>query len=446
MDSELVTQWIVIFQKIPVIVYPIFIIILLLLVASAFISGSEVAFFSLTADQLEECKLSKKKPDLNILNLLEKQDLLLASILILNNFVNIAIVTLTTFATWEIVGKENEATITILITFIVTTAIVFLGEILPKIIANSYNISFARLMALSLKSTLTVTTPLAKLLITSGNYIEKKIGSKKIYKTSLLDLKKAVDITAKKAGKDALPDNQRDMLKGMLGFYVKNVKQIMQSRKTIVALDVQDSFKEVLQTISTSGYSRIPIYEKSIDHIIGLLYAKDLVYYIHQEAKDFNWVKIIKKYPLFIPADKKISELFREFQNGDNIVHIAIVKDEYGGTEGLVTMEDVIEELLGEINDEFDNEDSIYNKVKENNYIFKADISLNDLSKELKVESEIFNEIKGESESLGGLLLQINKAIPKIGDKIVFQNFDFTINDTDEKSIKTVHIKINEIE
>lgn len=411
--------------------------ILLLLTISGLVSGSEVAFFSLTHEQIQDVKDSENKNDQYISSLIMDPKRLLANILIMNNLVNIFIVTISTYATWEIVGdKEAGGGIIIALTGIVTIVIILFGEIVPKVYAGQNCMSFARLTAPMLFISDKILRPMSWFLMSLSNIIESRI-ERKGYNLSVEEINQALEITAEKE----VSTGEKDMLKGIVKFSTLSVKQIMKSRIDITAIDVETDFHELMDKVNKNGYSRIPIYNETIDKIEGILYIKDLLPHVERN-EDFKWQTLLRP-GYFVPESKKIDDLFRDFQ--EKQVHMAIVVDEYGGTSGLITMEDVIEEIVGEINDEFDEDtDSIaYNKLDPNTYVFEGKTSLNDLCKITGTAFDFFDKVKRDSESLGGLLLELNAKLPSAGEKITYQNFLFTVVAVDQKRIKRVRVFID---
>jgi putative hemolysin len=407
--------------------------ILGLLVLSGIISGSEVAFFSININELKEEKEGGEKL---IRHLLHNPRKLLATILILNNLVNVFIVTISTYATWQIVGDKNAGGATIaILTIVITILIIFFGEIVPKVFASQKPIQFARLTSRMLVVMNKVLSPISWMLMALSNLIEKRI-QRKGYNVSVDELNQALEITAE----GEATEEEKGILKGIVNFGTLSVKQVMKSRVDITAFDMEIDFHELMDQINKTGFSRIPVYNETIDKIEGILYIKDILPFIH-ESENFFWQEKLRPV-YFVPESKKIDDLFRDFQ--ERQVHMAIVVDEYGGTEGLITMEDIIEEIVGEINDEFDEENEVnYRKIDANTFIFEGKTSLNDFCKIAQIDASIFDEIKGESESLGGLLLELNEKLPNAGEKIPFQNFLFTIAAVDNKRIKRVRVLIN---
>lgn len=407
-------------------------ILVLLLFCSAMISGSEVAFFSLTPEEIGECRDSNKAAEINIVRLLDKPKILLATILILNNLVNVGIVTLSTYATWQYFGKSTEGALVATLTAIITIMILFFGEILPKQYAIQYSLVFAKRTSGVLNAASTVLKPLAVLLMSLSSVVEKRL-EKKGYNVSVDELNQALEITT---SNEATTAEEKGILKGIVNFGTLSVKQVMRSRLDITAIEIETDFHELMDRINKCGYSRIPIYRETIDNIEGVLYVKDLLPYLDQDEA-FEWQKLLHK-GFFVPESKKIDMLLKEFQ--EKRVHMAIVVDEYGGTSGLITLEDIIEEIVGEINDEFDDNDVHYNKLDDSTYIFEGRTSLNDFCKIIDEDSALFESVKGESESLGGLILEIHSKLPRAGEKIYFDNYVFTVVAVDHKRIKRIRV------
>lgn len=405
----------------------------LLILASSLVSGSEVAFFSLTEDQVDSLD-QKSKRDYSIIALLRKKRQLLATILILNNLVNIAIVTLSTFFTWALVGgNTTDGKVVVILSAVVTFIILFFGEVVPKNFANQHNLQFAQFTGRGLFVAEKLFRPLSFLLISVTNIIEKNV-EKKGKDITVHELNQALEITTG----DNTSDEEKGILKGIVNFSTLSVKQVMRSRMDLTALDIELDFHELMDKINKSGFSRIPIYRETIDKIEGILYIKDLIGHI-EEDETFAWQELLRP-GLFVPENKKVDSLLKDFQ--EQRVHMAIVVDEYGGTSGLITMEDIIEEIVGEINDEYDDEEIAYNKLDQSTFIFEGKTSLNDFCKVIGNEPSVFDEVKGESESLGGLLLELSNKLPRAGEKIEFKQFLFTIVAVDLRRIKRVRVLI----
>jgi len=416
-----------------------FAVIAILLIISGLVSGSEVAFFSLKPEDLDRCRESNERGDQTILDLLSKPRQLLATILILNNTVNVGIVTLATFLMWELSGtRRPEEIIVGVVTFVITFVLTFFGEIVPKVYATKNNLSFARLMAGAWRFLIIICKPVSIPLMSMSNLVERRV-EKKGYQTTVEELNQALELAT---STDETSAEEKEILRGIVNFGTLSVRQVMRSRVDISAVDVELNFFELMEFINKSGFSRLPVYRESLDKVEGLLYIKDLLPYLDQDA-GFAWQKLLRT-PFFIPETKKVDSLLKDFQ--EKRIHMALVVDEYGGTAGLITLEDVIEEIIGEINDEFDEAGLSYQKIDAQTFAFEGKTSLHDFCKALDVEPNTFDEVKGESESLGGIILEINKGFPKAGDQIQFNHFTFTIEAVDKKRIKRVKVHVHEQE
>jgi len=406
--------------------------LVLLLVLSAIISGSEVAFFSLTKEDILNFRNGESHREKNVAKLLEHPRGLLATILIANNLVNVAFITLSTFVVWKVVGTQTtEGIVLVMLTIVTSAAIVFFGEVVPKVYANHNNAGFAKMASGLISMASFIFKPVAWILLSLSNIIESRI-ERKGYNLSVDDLNQALELTTNQN----TSEEEKGILKGIVNFGMLSVKQVMRSRMEITALDIEIDFHELMDRINKCGYSRIPVYNETIDKIEGILYIKDLLSYIENE-EGFKWQKLLRP-GFFIPENKKIDSLLKDFQK--KRVHMAIVVDEYGGTSGLITLEDVIEEIVGEINDEFDNDGVAFNKLDEHTFIFEGRTSLNDFCKIVGEEVYIFDQVKGESESLGGLILELHSKLPRVGEKIPFNQFVFTVVSVDNKRIKRVRV------
>tara|TARA_B100001989_G_scaffold105847_1_gene74083 strand:+ start:650 stop:1966 length:1317 start_codon:yes stop_codon:yes gene_type:complete len=402
--------------------------LLFLLVFSAIISGSEVAFFSLSQTEIKKYAKEKNKRLTNAVNLLKSPDKLLANILIVNNLINVAIITLSAYFTWSSFGKS--AYVFFVLTFVVTAVIIFCGEIIPKVYASKNKRLFIKTSSLVLIPSNVIFKPLILMLIKISQAF--KNNKRELLESSKEELNKAMSLTIDKS----TSKEEKDILKGIINFGSIKVKEIMKSRVDIVAFEIDESFEKISELINKSGYSRIPVFKETIDNIEGVLYVKDLL--PHLNDKNFDWTKKIRP-AFFVPENKNIDVLFKDFQ--EKRVHLSLVIDEYGGVSGLVTLEDIIEEIVGDIKDEFDfEEDFYYKKIDSNTFLFDGKTSLNDLCKVLNIHKDFFDASKGESESLGGLILELNSKIPSVGDKIKFDNFIFTIMSVDNKRIKRVRV------
>lgn len=407
--------------------------IVLLLIASGLISASEVAFFSLTAEQIDTFRKQKDSTSAIVVRLLEKPRRLLATILIMNNLVNVAIVTIATFLMWELTGTHSpEEVIVAGVTLGVTFAITFFGEIVPKVYATKHNVSFARFMAMFWRVLVLLCRPLSSVLLSASNVIEKRF-EKKGYHTTVQELNQALDIVTEY---EETSKDEKDILKGIVNFGTLSVRQIMISRMDLAAVDIESDFHELMDFINKSGFSRLPVYRDTLDNIEGIVYIKDLLPYIDND-EHFEWQKLMRP-GFFVPETKKIDSLLKDFQG--RRVHMAIVVDEYGGTSGLITLEDVIEEIIGEINDEFDDEELKFRKIDDRTFVFEGKVSIHDLCKAMELPENTFDEVKGDSESLGGLILELNQTLPKAGQQVTYKDYTFTIESADKRRIKRVRV------
>ncbi len=418
------------------------VLLIILLIFSALISGSEVALFSLTTTDLKDEEHASKNLKI-ISRLLSKPKKLLATILVANNFINIAIVLLFD-ALGEIYFRDlNYVWLGwINVRFVVEVGvaaflILLFGEILPKIYASRNRVKFAKLMARPLGVLDWIITPISLPMrrITIG--IHNRLGKQKS-NLSVDQLSQALELTS---DKDTTVEEKK-ILEGIVSFGNTDTKQVMRPRIDIFALNKAASYTEIIPEIIKNGYSRIPVYEESVDKVIGILYVKDLLPHINKSS--FDWLSLLRD-PYFVPENKKLDDLLNDFKNKKN--HLAIVVDEYGGTSGLISLEDIIEEIVGDISDEFDDEDLIFSKLDENNYVFEGRTALKDFYKVLKLENnDIFENKKGDAETIAGLLLEISGSFPKRGETITLKHYIFTIESLDNKRIKQVKLTINENE
>ncbi len=410
----------------------IFLIIILLL-GSAMISASEVAFFSLKPTELRHLEEKKSKKNSLILKLLNKPDLLLANILIGNNLINISIIVLSSYLTRSIIEFPDAHVLSFLFQVVVITFLILLvGEIVPKVFATDHGLKVAGFMAFPFQILFPIFYPLSILLIKSTAIVQKRLISKSL-NLSIDDLSDAIEITS-----GSLKE-EKNILKGIVKFGNTDVSEIMRQRLDIIAIDNDIMLDQLLLVVTESGYSRFPVYDGTIDNIKGILFTKDLLPYIH-EKNSFHWQGLIKS-AFFVPETKKIDDLLAEFQK--NKIHLAIAIDEYGGTCGLVTMEDILEEVIGEIADESDiDEEILFKKLSQNTYIFEAKVLLNDFFKITSIEDTIFDDIKGEYETLAGLLLELKGEIPLKGDRIDYKNFTFFVEAADNRRIKQIKVII----
>ena len=417
--------------------------LVILLIASALISGAEVALFSLTQKDIDEAKKTKSKSFEIIIDLLTQPKKLLASILVANNFINIAIVILfASLGNSLFKGVDSELNLggfkidlvffieVVLITFL----ILFIGEILPKVYANRNNLKFSKFMAYPLKVLDIIISPISIPMqrVTLG--IHKKLGKQK----STLNVGYLSQALKLASNEDTTQEEQK-ILQGIVSFGNTDTKQVMRPRIDIFALDESAKYNEIIPEIIKNGYSRIPVYKDSIDSVKGILYVKDLL--PHLQKKQFDWTTLLRS-PFFVPENKKLDDLMVEFQ--EKKIHLAVVVDEYGGTSGVVSLEDVIEEIVGDISDEFDDDDLIYSKLDAHNFVFEGKTTLKDFYRITKLTDEsIFEDEKGEAETLAGFVLEISKSFPKLNSKINFKTYSFTVEALSNKRIKQLKVTLN---
>ena len=408
-------------------------ILLLLLICSALISGSEVAFFSLNASDLESLEENNAENE-RINNLLKQPEELLGTILIANNFVNVGIVILSSFLLNEYFSPENWSTLAVFLVEIlsITTVLLLFGEILPKVYARSSRLSFAKLVAGFLSGIHKILLPLSRRLSKTVNRLSIESKGPSI---SVDDLEQAVELTSD----DNTKEEEQRILKGIVRFGSTSVKEVMTPRTSVVAIDEKTGYHEALNKMTESGYSRIPVFEENLDQIKGLLYVKDLLPYMDASEK-FGWQDLMRQ-PFFVPESKKIDDLLGEFQR--RRVHLAIVVDEFGGTSGVITLEDVLEEIVGEISDEFDDDDLSYSKLDDYNFVFEASIPLIDLCRVLDLPKDRFDAVDGESDTLAGLVLELAGKFLDKGEVISYDEFTFLVESTDQRKIIRVKITIN---
>lgn len=403
----------------------------ILLLASALISGAEVAFFSLTPSVLAKAKESNPKRIALIQRLLNRPKRLLATILVANNFINIAIVLLFANLSNALFGSIESEWLQLFIEVVVVTFLILLfGEILPKIYANRNNLSFSQFMAGILHKLDTyflfyLTYPMSQLTL----FLERNLGQRS-NSFSVDELSQALELTEQS---DTTKEEDK-ILKGIVSFGTTETKQVMCPRVDVFALSVSMSLKEILPEIISNGFSRIPVYKDGMDEIVGILYIKDLMTNLHEP--NFDWTRILRP-PYIVPENKKLDDLLKEFQQKK--IHIAIVVDEYGGTCGVVTLEDLIEEIVGDITDEFDDEDIEYSKIDATTFLFEGKVGLKDFYRITNLQDvEGFEKVKGEAETLGGFILEIAGSLPSLRQKIKFKSYQFTIESVDKKRIKRV--------
>ncbi|MEZ4787380.1 MAG: gliding motility-associated protein GldE [Flavobacterium haoranii] len=408
--------------------------VLVLLLCSAFISGSEVALFSLSQKDIDDLKETDYSKGNLITNLLERPKKLLATILVANNFINIAIVIIFSSFSERIFGAVASEIIRFILEVVVVTFLILLfGEVLPKIYANRNNIAFSKLVATPISILEKLLSPLTIPMRNVTLYIEKKFSVQKV-NFSVDQLSQALELT----NQEETTQEEQKILEGIVTFGNTEVRQVMSPRIDVFALDLSETFGEILPKIIDKGYSRIPVYKETIDQIVGVLFIKDLIPHI-DENKDFQWQQLIRE-PFFIPENKKLDNLLKEFQGMKN--HLAIVVDEYGGTSGLITLEDILEEIVGDISDEFDDEDLVYSQIDEKNFVFEGKISLKDFFRIVNINEDEFENSKGEAETLAGFILEISGNFPKKNQKIHFKNYTFTIESLDKRRLKQIKVTL----
>ncbi|MFV0541084.1 MAG: gliding motility-associated protein GldE [Aestuariibaculum sp.] len=413
-----------------------YVLLFLLLICSALISGAEVAMFSLTKTDLEKGLAEKSKRIQIISKLLDRPKKLLATILVANNFINIGIVILFAYLSSDIFSGINSPVLRFVLEVVVVTFLILLfGEILPKIYASRNNLKFAVFMAYPLKFLDIIFSPLSLPMRSITIGIQNKLGKQKS-NLSVGQLSQALELTSE----EDTTKEEHKILKGIVQFGNTDTKQVMRPRIDIFALNIEQEYTDIIPEIIQNGYSRIPVYKDNIDSIQGILYAKDLLPYI--DRKEFDWAGLIRE-PFFVPENKKLDDLMVEFQ--DKKVHLAVVVDEYGGTSGLISLEDIIEEIVGDISDEFDDEDITYSKLDDHNYVFEGKTALKDFYKVIKIEDEsVFEENKGDAETIAGFVLEISGSFPKLNSKINYKNYVFKIEALDKKRIKLIKFTIND--
>lgn len=408
-----------------------------LLMLSALVSGSEVAFFSLGPSENEELANDKTENAERILKLNQAPERLLATIVITNNFVNVAIVILSSYIVAESFNFDDHPIWVSLVLQIgvVTFLLLLLGEVIPKVYATNHALKLAYVMAIPLNILTKIFYPLSGILISSTNFIHKRV-KKRTTEYSSDELEHALELTR---DEQTTPEEEK-ILKGIVRFGNTDVKQILTPRTEVLAFDLDTPYGELLEELLENGYSRVPVYRNSLDNVVGILYLKDLL--PHSEEQDLYWQKLLRK-AYFIPENKKLDDLMQEFQVKK--VHMAIVVDEYGGTTGIVTLEDIIEEIVGDITDEYDDEDIFYSKLDDRNYVFEGKTPLVDLYKILDIEGENFEDAKGESDTLAGFILEISGKIPPKNEKVRFEDYLFTVEAADKRRVKRVKITLPEI-
>ncbi|MEO7080124.1 MAG: gliding motility-associated protein GldE [Flavobacteriales bacterium] len=410
--------------------------ILVLLVLSACTSASEVAMFSLNATHMRDLKERGGTRGANVLELLSKPRRLLATILVTNNFANVGITVLSTILVANLIDMSSmsEKLIFLIQVIAVTAIILLIGEVLPKVYATSHPVKVAQFFSTPLLGLRFFWTPVTKPLLGSTSFIEKRY-KKRAKNVDAESLGHALELTTDAS---TTAEEQR-ILSGIVKFGNIEARQVMRPRTEMTAFNKDITFKELLDAIITSGFSRVPVYEETADRVVGVLYIKDVL--PHIEVKDFDWNSLLRP-AYFVPENKKLDELLKEFQKKH--VHLAIVVDEYGGTSGLITLEDVIEEIVGDITDEYDDVDLIYSKLDDHTYVFEGRAPLTDMYRILGIDGKLFEEHKGESETLGGFVLELTGRIPQKGEQVSLHNFNFTVESADNKRVRRVKVHMRD--
>ena len=407
---------------------------ILLLYASGFVSASEIAFFSLSPSDLNEIEEEKSPSDTKIKSLLEDSEHLLATILISNNFVNVTIIMLCNYFFASVIDFGQAQILEFLvITVVLTFLLLLFGEIMPKIYSAQHTLSFCRKAAPVIYVLRSVFKPMSNLLVHSSFVVNKLTKKHKVRNLSVDELSQALELTDKNEISE-----ESTMLEGIIRFGEETAKEVMTARLDMVDLELNTPFSKVLKCVVDNAYSRIPVYEESRDNIKGILYIKDLLPYLKQ-GDEFKWQNLIRP-AFFVPETKKIDDLLHDFQI--NKIHIAIVVDEFGGTSGIVTMEDIIEEIVGEINDEYDEEVRTYIKLSDNSYLFEAKTFLTDFYKVLKIDLDEFEDIAADADTLAGLILELKGEFPVQQEVLFYKNYRFEIVEMDSRRILKVKVTV----
>jgi putative hemolysin len=409
------------------------IIIVILLFVSAVISGAEVALFSLSQKDRDHALLTDLTKGKLIIALLEKPKKLLATLLVANNFANIGVVIIFSYTFDDVFATIESAMVRFCIEVIFVTSLILLfGEILPKVYASRNNINFTKRVIYPLTLLDKLLSPISLPMRIVTIYFHNKLGKQKT-NFSVGQLSQALELTDTE---DSSTEEQK-ILEGIVSFGNTDAKQVMSPRMDIFALEIEESFESIYPKILEMGFSRIPVYRENIDYIEGVLYIKDLL--SHIDKKEFDWKTLLRK-PFFVPENKKIDNLLKDFQTMKS--HVAIVVDEYGGTSGLISLEDIIEEILGDISDEFDEENANYLQIDDKNYLFEGKTNLKDFYRVVEVDEDIFETSKGEAETLAGFILEILGNFPKKDQKVAFENCLFSIETVDKKRVKQIKVTI----
>ncbi len=405
----------------------------LLLLLSGFASGSEIAFFSLTPQDIDQLDPEKNAKDRNIQHLRDDSERTLAAILITNNLVNVTIIMLCNYVFGSLIHFNVQWLEFLCITVLLTFLLLLYGEIMPKVYSRQNPLAFCRKAVQGVMLMRKLFWPIETILITGGNLAERAVP-KENRQLSVDDLEQALELTDKDDIKD-----EKSMLQGIIRFGDETAKEVMTSRQDIVSVDIKNNFQDVLASIAENNYSRIPVYQDNDDNIRGILYIKDLLPHLSKPS-NFRWQSLIRP-PYFVPETKKIDALLREFQ--DNKIHIAIVVDEFGGTCGLVTLEDILEEIVGEINDEYDEDEKVYSKLNYNTYLFEGKTLLSDFCKILQIDDDEFDDVAGDADTVAGLLLELKGDFLSIHEKCDYKHYSFEVMAVEGRRISRVKVIVN---
>ena len=416
---------------------PLLLAIFALLILSAIVSGTEVAYFSLSQAEREEFKEEGGR----VWDLLSRPKKLLATILIFNNLVNVAIILISSFAIDKVANRYQwygeswaDIALPIIEVGLITFVLLFFGEITPKVYATQNRLTIVRRVSLPILISRSFFSPLSWLLISSTSFLDRRIQNQS-EAASFEDIKHAIDLTSEEES----PTEEKEILKGIVNFSNTQVKAIMRARVDVVAIDFQSPLDEIIKIINDNGYSRMPVYEESLDEVKGILYVKDMLPFLKEGSKPPQWQDLIRS-AYFIPETKKIDDLLDEFKS--KRLHIAMVVDEFGGTSGLVTLEDIIEEIFGEIIDEFDEEELVFSKLSETTYVFDGKMPLNDILRLLEVPDNSFDDVRGDADTLAGLILEIHGRLPVRGDVVEHERFRFYVESVTQRRIKRVKFEV----
>lgn len=414
-----------------------FLILAILLFASGLASASEVAYFSLMPEDIEKLRNNKQNKHQTVLRLYGMPEKLLSTILVANNTINVTIVLLAAFISSKLFDFSTEPVIGFIVEAVVITfLLLFFGEILPKVFASRNSLQTALFMAYPLAWMIKILNPVTSLLIKSTSFVKKRYSRRASSDLSIDDLSDALELTS-----DELDEDEK-ILKGIVNFGNISANAIMCPRIDVTAVDINLQFSQIIPVIIESGFSRIPVYSESFDNVKGILYAKDVLPYMNN-TDSFKWQSLLRQ-PYFIPETKKINDLLKEFQQKK--IHMAVVIDEYGGTSGIITLEDILEEIVGEITDESDEDEILYKKIDDKTTVFEGKILLNDFLKILDIDEDIFSYVRGDSETLAGLILELTGEIPKKKQVIKYGNYTFTIESADRRRIKEIRVENNEVD